>query len=126
MTNFNELAENYLVLCKSQEQERKDLEKKHKIELNTLLEKQHNAMKEINLSSYFQVGDTIALGKVDYMPTIHYTAIYNIIAVGQDYLVVYDTNTFDNELLTMADLLDAKKLYRNGEEITYDGTLHNN
>lgn len=118
MVTFKELAENFKALQIQQEQELKELEKKQGLEKDTLLTKQHKSMQEIKLSSYFHAGDVIAIEEVQYLPTEHITTTYTIVAVGEDYIVGYDGKHFTKELLTWADLLEARKLWHNGEEIT--------
>ena len=117
LVTFQELAENFKTLQKQHEQELKELEKKQGLEKDTLLTKQQQSMQEIKLSSYFHVGDVIALEEVQYLPTEHITTTYTIVAVGEDYIVGYDGNHFTKELLTWVELLEAKKLWHNGERI---------
>lgn len=118
LITFQELAENFKTLRAQQELELKELEKKQGLEKDTLLTKQHQSMQEIKLSSYFHVGDIIALENVEYLPTQHIITIYTIVAVGEDYIVGYDGKCYLNELLTWGDLLGSRKLWHNGEEIT--------
>lgn len=118
MVVFRELAENFKALQAQQEQELKELEKKQGLEKDTLLTKQQQLLQEIKLSSYFHVGDVVALEEVQYLPTEHIITTYTIVAVGEDYIVGYDGKHFTKELLTWADLLGANKLWHNGEEIT--------
>lgn len=118
MTTFKELAENFKALQTQHEQELKELEKKQSLEKDKLFTKQQESMREIKLSSYFRVGDVVAIEEVEYLPTAHVTTVYTIVAVGEDYMVVYDSKHYSKELLNWADLLEAKKLWHNGEEIT--------
>ena len=76
LVTFQELAENFKTLQTQQEQELKELEKKQGLEKDTLLTKQHQSMQEIKLSSYFHVGDVIALENVEYLPTQHIITTY--------------------------------------------------
>jgi len=115
--SFKELAENFKTLQTKHAQELKTLECKQKLEKDKLLFKQHEEMQEVKLSDYFKIGDNIALDKVDYLPTTHHTETYMIRAIGADYIVCFNEKLFENELITWADLFEAEKLYRNGEEI---------
>ena len=115
--SFKELADSFNALQEKHKHEVKTLERKHKLEKDNLLAKQHEELQEIKLSSIFHVGDVIALGKVDYLPTSHYIETFNIVAVGSDYLVGFDPKTCDNELLSWGDLLSSEKLYHNGNEV---------
>lgn len=115
--NFNELVDEYLKLDETHTQERKTLERKHKLEMDELLAKQHNAKKEVKLSSFFHVGDTIAIGEVEWLPTTHQITSYNILSVADDYMVAFDSKALDTRLILWEDLISAEKLFKNGEEL---------
>ena len=110
---YKELVEAYLKLDEQHTQERKTLERKQKLQMDELLIKQHEAKKEIKLSSFFHVNDCIALSEVEYMPTVELT----LLAVADDYMVGFSSKILETRLITWDDLIEAKKVYRNGEEL---------
>ena len=115
---YKELVEAYLKLDEQHTQERKTLERKQKLQMDELLTKQHEAKKEIKLSSFFHVNDCIAMEEVDFTPTtIHYTTGYTLLAVADDYMVGFDSKNLETRLINWNDLVEAKKVYRNGEEL---------
>ena len=115
--NFKELFENYKALCYIQEQERKDLEVEYKKQVKALQKKHYTEIQGLRLCDYFQIGDTIELGMVEYLPTTHYTVRYVIVNKGEDYLVAFDDDNYTVDILRWEDFLDAKSIYHNGKEI---------
>ena len=119
--DYKDLVDSYMKLDELHTQERKTLERKHKLEMDELLTKQHEAKKEIKLSSFFHVGDTIAVGEVDWLPTTHQITSYNILSVADDYMVAFDSKALDTRLILWEDLINAEKLFKNGEELLVKG-----
>lgn len=115
--DYKELVDAYYKLDEQHTQERKTLERKQKLETDELLAKQYEAKKEISFKNFFRVGSTLAIETIEYFPNVHTTYVYNIVAVGDDYLVGFNTKLLENTLITWEDLLEAERVYKNGEEL---------
>ena len=118
--DFKELFENYKALCYIHEGERKTLEAKHKEELKVLQKKHYEEIQGLRLCDYFQIGDTIELDMIEYLPTRHYKVRYIIVNKGEDYLVAFDDDNYAVDILHWEDFIDARSIHHNGKEINLD------
>lgn len=118
--DFKELCENYRALCYIQEQEKKELEARHKRELKLLAKSHYTQIQGLALGNYFEIGDTLELGLVEYLPITHYRVKYNIINKGENYLVGFVEDENSVEILKWEDFIDAEWISHNGRTFKLD------